>query len=679
MACAGLVIVSTRRPFKGVFALAQSQVIGEGKTVEEAIKNGLAKLQVARESVHTEIIEEPSTGFFGRRSGKAMVRLTLKATPEIVTQPEPLGALSVRDGKLVYRAEGAAGSVMPKISFGSQLQIRYQGIPVEKEVELTQGIEPLEIILPEGKEPSLQYEIIVDTKKIKAHLLWKRSPGLDYSLASHPPTNHLKLAVIQHPLEARALEMKDVEELVKVEGLKSGLRMAELTSEMLKAPQSTQLIAVGKEPGVTRQPSIKYIFQDQAAAVDEDAIRIDHYEVHGTEGVQEGAILAVKDPGQLGEQGVDVYGEPIFAEPLKPVQLSAGEGVALSEDGLQAIAVTAGLPSLQSGVIRVTKVFELTGDADVATGNITMDGDIIIRGNVLENVKVQSKSGIIVVNGLVSGGTLRTGGSITVLRNVVRSQLYAGGASVTTMRLLNMIRRISSQLESLAVAYEAIVSQADNIPFENLMRHLIELKFSDLPKDVKELSGELDQISKVSGDEALDFAALKKAMQDRLFIQDLALLKLNDIGQLQQLRQGVAATIAELEIHTAVESDVKVGYLQNSTVEASGGVEVSGKGCFYSTILAGTGFKIANGVFRGGQVTVNSGKIAAKELGGPTGIATTAQILRMGDITATLVHPNVSVVIGDQSFKFDETTSMVKVNSPSGILAVYSGSNKIHG
>ncbi len=661
-----------------MFTLALTEFLGEGKTVEEAIHDGLTKLQVTRERVHIEIIEEPSAGFFGRKSGTAVVRLTLKDPPGEET-PKPLGALSVSEGEIVYTGQGLTAGTVAKISFGTDVQAFYQGLPVEREIELTQGLESVQIILPESKEPTLHYEIRVNVNKTQAHLLWKRSPGVNYSLANRHPTNHLRLSVVAHPVAAPALQVSDVEALIQVEGLRYGVKVAELTQQTLEAPQGTLLIAQGKDPEATRQPSIRYVFQDQGPAVDEDAIRIDHYQVHGTQGVQEGAVLAVKDPGQVGEPGMDVYGNLIYGEPLKQVGLVAGEGVVVSEDGLRAIAAMAGLPSLQSGIIRVTKVFELAGDADVSTGNITMDGDIIIRGNVLESVRVQSNTGVIVVNGLVSGGTLRTGGSITVLRNVVRSQLYAGGASVTTMRLLTLLRRISHQLESLAVAYEAIVSQADNIPFENLVRHLIELKFKGLPKDVKELFGELEQISTIAGDGAQDFVDLQIAMEKCLFKNESPLLVLNDLGQLEQLRKGVAATMAELEVQTAVESDVKVGYLQNSTVESSGTVEVVGKGCFYSSVLAGQSFKIASGVFRGGHVTINSGTIIAKEFGGPTGIATAAQILRMGSFTAGLVHPNVSVGIAGQSYKFDETTPMVKVNCQSGILTVYSGSNKIHG
>lgn len=189
-----------------------------------------------------------------------------------------------------------------------------------------------------------------------------------------------------------------------------------LTPELFNAPSGTVTVAAGKAPISAVQHTIDYIFQEDTPAVDLDALRIDYYEVHGIRGVKPGAVLATKIVGKPGTPGTDIYGEPIAVAPLKPLEIKVGEGVTLAEDGLHAIATAAGLPSLQGGVVRVTSVFELQGDADASTGNITMDGNIIINGNVLESIKVESNTGEIVVNGLVSGAQLRTDGSITVLK-----------------------------------------------------------------------------------------------------------------------------------------------------------------------------------------------------------------------------------------------------------------------
>ena len=114
-------------------------------------------------------------------------------------------------------------------------------------------------------------------------------------------------------------------------------------------------------------------------------------------------------------------------------------------------------------------------------------------------------------------------------------------------------------------------------------------------------------------------------------------------------------------------------------MEASGAVTITGQGCFYSTVLAGTGFNAPVGLFRGGSVTVESGAIAAKEFGGPTGIATKASLLKSGRITASLVHPNVVFSIGDSYINSDESTPQVKGYLPEGIHNHLQRSLKIHG
>lgn len=650
--------------------MAKTQAVGEGKTIEEAIENALNELKVKQDQVNVEIIEEPIKRIFSRKSSTAKVRLTLK---EDSTRASELGLVGVANGKLVYTKPPPQG-IAPTIRFGSELQVLYHGELQDKQVILSEGLEPLEIILPDNTEPELHYEVVVNQAKTKAQLLWKRVPGFVYSLVDQAPTNQLRLTVDKTLVEGDVLSLKDVRQIAQIEGLSYGLKLADITAESLSAPQGQVDLAVGVKPRASREPSIRFIFEEEAAAIDWDAIRIDHYEAHGIAGVQKGAVLAIKDPGELGTPGTDVYGNPINPKPLRDIQILVGEGAELSADGLQAIATASGLPSLQGGVIRVTKVFELPGDADVSTGNINIDGDIIIKGNVLENVKVDSKKGTIIVNGLVSGATLRAGGSITVLRNVVRSQLYAGGFSITQIRTINLLQKISDQLESLLVAYESIVSQAKNIPFESLIKHLLELKFMALPKLIKELSS---YISEINDPVNQDLAELQSILDSN--VKDSNSLDIVDIDQLLKFRHFIQEQIAKLESLGQTESNVKVGYLQNSRVEASGAVEVTRQGCFYSTVLAGVGFSTASGVFRGGEVTVNSGTIAVKELGGPTGIATKVQLLKNGQITANLVHPNVSVVIGSQSYKFDDTASQIKAYLHENILTIYSGSNKIHG
>jgi predicted RNA-binding protein Jag len=647
------------------------QALGTGDTIDAAIAVALAELGATRDQVEVEVLQQPQRrGFLGLKRQPAEVRVTVKEEPG---PPPEEGTLAVFNGRLVYEPP-PPGGLPPILEFGPEVQVLYGGVQVQREVALTTGLTSLEIVLPVDIDPELHYDVVVDPMRTKAQLVWKRTPGVVHRLADQPPRSRLRLQVVREPVPAPALTVEQVAEIAATAGLKYGLRLGELNQDLLSELEGTYDLAVGTPPTPGHDASIRYVFQDDPKPVDLDAIRIDHFELHGTSGVPKGAVLAVKTPPEPGLPGRDVYGQVIHPSPVRDVEIWVGEGAALSDDGLQAIALVAGLPYLQAGTIRVKEVFELPGDADVSTGNISMDGDIIIRGSVLENIRVQSNTGSIVVHGLVSGATLRTRGSITVFRNVVRSQLFAGGASIARMRMANLLEKLAEQLEGLIAASESIVAQVEHLSFESLTKHLIELKFSDLPKLLKELTGCLATAQEAEDE---DRCSLVDILDSALFNTDDILKQ--GLPQLKTYQQLVLRSIERVKEVGVLESHVRVGYLQNSSVEASGSVTVTGQGCFYSTVLAGTGFSVASGVFRGGKVTVESGTVQARELGGPAGIATSVNLLKSGRIVANLVHPNVMISIGVQSFKFDETTSQVKAFLNENLLTVYSGSRKLLG
>lgn len=651
--------------------MRRRQALGTGDTIDAAIAVALAELGATRDQVEVEVLQQPQRrGFLGLKRQPAEVRVTVKEEPG---PPPEEGTLAVVNGRLVYEPP-PPGGLPPILEFGPEVQVLYGGVQVQREVALTTGLTSLEIVLPVDIDPELHYDVVVDPMRTKAQLVWKRTPGVVHRLADQPPRSRLRLQVVREPVPAPALTVEQVAEIAATAGLKYGLRLGELNQDLLSELEGTYDLAVGTPPTPGHDASIRYVFQDDPKPVDLDAIRIDHFELHGTSGVPKGAVLAVKTPPEPGLPGRDVYGQVIHPSPVRDVEIWVGEGAALSDDGLQAIALVAGLPYLQAGTIRVKEVFELPGDADVSTGNISMDGDIIIRGNVLENIRVQSNTGSIVVHGLVSGATLRTRGSITVFRNVVRSQLFAGGASIARMRMANLLEKLAEQLEGLIAASESIVAQVEHLSFESLTKHLIELKFSDLPKLLKELTGCLATAQEAEDE---DRCSLVDILDSALFNTDNILKQ--GLPQLKTYQQLVLRSIERVKEVGVLESHVRVGYLQNSSVEASGSVTVTGQGCFYSTVLAGTGFSVASGVFRGGKVTVESGTVQARELGGPAGIATSVNLLKSGRIVANLVHPNVMISIGVQSFKFDETTSQVKAFLNENLLTVYSGSRKLLG
>ena len=129
----------------------------------------------------------------------------------------------------------------------------------------------------------------------------------------------------------------------------------------------------------------------------------------------------------------------------------------------------------------------------------------------------------------------------------------------------------------------------------------------------------------------------------------------------------------------AQDADIRVRYLQNSRLEAAGSVIIEGQGAYYSTVIAGKGFQMERGLFRGGEIIVNDGDIVAKELGGPTGVATSATIVTNGRIKCQLVHSNVTISIAQQRYRFDEPASRVHAYLSDGVLHVIANGIKLIG
>ncbi len=71
-----------------------------GANIEEAISAGLEELQVSRESVIVEVLEEPSRGLLGLGSKMALVRLTTAARPRPLMEEDAPNAAPELDAEL---------------------------------------------------------------------------------------------------------------------------------------------------------------------------------------------------------------------------------------------------------------------------------------------------------------------------------------------------------------------------------------------------------------------------------------------------------------------------------------------------------------------------------------------------------------------------------------------------
>lgn len=160
---------------------------------------------------------------------------------------------------------------------------------------------------------------------------------------------------------------------------------------------------------------------------------VDYHALDMIEHVKEGQLLATLIPEIEGTPGKTVSGVAIPPAKVSKKSLKYGKNIHMDEDGLHIYSEVDGDVTLVDDTVFVSNVYEVPADVGPSTGDITYEGSVEIKGNVLSGYKVVA-AGNITVNGTVEGAVLESGGRI-VLKNGVqgrgKAELTAEGDVIT--------------------------------------------------------------------------------------------------------------------------------------------------------------------------------------------------------------------------------------------------------
>lgn len=160
--------------------------------------------------------------------------------------------------------------------------------------------------------------------------------------------------------------------------------------------------------------------RDRKPRVDESG-RIDYRDLGDITVVHPGDRLMLRHPATAGTAGATLLGAPIPARPGKDLMFAANlSGVAVDPaDPNLLVATIVGQPVQVAGGMMVEPVFSV-GEVNTASGNISFDGSVVIKGDVASGMTVRA-SGDIEVGGMVEAATLEAGGSIVIKGGAVGS------------------------------------------------------------------------------------------------------------------------------------------------------------------------------------------------------------------------------------------------------------------
>ena len=130
--------------------------------------------------------------------------------------------------------------------------------------------------------------------------------------------------------------------------------------------------------------------------------------------IQPGEPLAIIHPPDTGEPGQDVYGKPVAALPGKEFTPKLGANVQKSpNDANLVLSVSGGHARLVDGILDIQDFYQVTGDVDYGTGNVSFGKSVLIEGDVKAGFSVDS-GGDLEVLGLVEDCQVKSQGKVLI-------------------------------------------------------------------------------------------------------------------------------------------------------------------------------------------------------------------------------------------------------------------------
>ncbi|MBK7049599.1 MAG: DUF342 domain-containing protein [Rhodoferax sp.] len=169
---------------------------------------------------------------------------------------------------------------------------------------------------------------------------------------------------------------------------------------------------------------------DREPKLDENGL-IDYREHGEILVVQADAPLMRRIPATQGVDGHTVRGRVLPAQPGHDAHFASplpGAHVSSDDPNLLKATVSGQPVRVKCGVM--VEPILMVDEVNMKTGNIHFDGTVHVKGEVVQNMKVQA-SGDILVDGMVDGGQLEAGGNILVAGGVIAHAKLRAAGSVT--------------------------------------------------------------------------------------------------------------------------------------------------------------------------------------------------------------------------------------------------------
>ncbi len=482
-----------------------------------------------------------------------------------------------------------------------------------------------------------------------------------YQLKNKKRANQLMLEMETVPAECDVEEYSSqiVEEVMK-KGIRVEVNTTLIMQELMNPTFKPILVAEGLPfiPAVDAQLE-SFIVQNITEIMEEVDGKVDFKNRLKIPTVKAGQVIAQLHPPKEGKDGINIFGDILHPKPPKKLEVRVKPRVRLNDDGT-VIALQSGRPSITGRTVKhidILDTYIVEGDVCMKTGNIYFNGDVIVRGNVRDNMSVEC-SGSLFVYGNVYNARLTATQHIYIFGTVINSKVIAGQLSVFYSSIYKLSQDLSITIVKLQEALDQLKSslQAKGLAFDfgHVLTTLIDAKFSRIiqnANDIFTIIQEMPNQAKVSAKFRILLNSLLK------FKHPHTIRTVHSEAELHSILFSVKDVITEMESMITDASQVQIDSANMATIKTNGDIVVKKEGVINSNLFAGGNifFDLLDSVTRGGKLealkSIRAG-VVGTQLGVPPELYAGESISIMKIFQVVIKFPNYYTFIDEETTNF---------------------------
>jgi uncharacterized protein len=526
------------------------------------------------------------------------------------------GTITVQDNRIIVTDSEGHG-VPALVQAVHPLRLRKNG----KLVEGTTAVTSKDHLDWEIDDQAL-FKIEVSPDKMTAYFRLNQTERYAWRLKQAPAQSNLILEAEQDKsMVLETINMPSVMHTLQKMGIRMKVTPSSVFQELQNPTYQPVVVAQGIPVIPSQDARLDLYFNEQVESNYEEVLGTIDFRNHlRIPSARKGDVIAKKIPLVEGSGGYDVFGNPIRPNPPKDIVIIAKENVEITAAN-EVIALKEGRPRVTGNSVKyfdLSTAYVVSGDVNLKTGNIVFSGDVIVYGNVTDGMIIESL-GNVYISGNVYRATVTATGSITVLGNIIGSNLYSGYFGVIFNRLYGSTKKLADMFQGIVDGSKVLISlieaKGKSVTPGQVMFTLIESKYKEVPQLTKEILGCISSIQNINPEELHE---LKQKLA--LFLQPIRLFEVDSVNYLLSSLNLLNETYQAIERLQEHQVLVDIQQCHLSTIKSNGNIVIKREGVLQSSLFSKENilFYHYDAACRGSKLEAG-GTISAVNVGGETG------------------------------------------------------------